>query len=124
MAKVYLPGSKEYMLVRAAYDGKLEDVLRLIPEVETVNGLAGWEWSPATALWWACRRGHPQVVKALLQNGANVVLTDPGKRTVFTAVMDSRRWIREAQRRLNVLIILLQWYPPSQLQTATKEIDR
>ncbi|CAL4122356.1 unnamed protein product [Meganyctiphanes norvegica] len=129
MAKVYLPGSKEYMLVRAAYDGKLEDVLRLIPEVETVNGLAGREWSPATALWWACRRGHPQVAKALLQNGANVVIQCHYGWTALTAVLNSTKpwvvssWEWDFDSRREVLLILLQSLPPSQLRDALTEVE-
>jgi ankyrin repeat protein len=65
----FFPRRREQGLIRAAEDGRLDLVRRLLgagvdPNAQSEGGF--------TALMWAAARGHVEVVKALLESGAEL----------------------------------------------------
>ena len=65
-------------LVIAAVDGDLDRVKAAVSGGEDIDGRDS-EWN--TALHEACRKGHVDIVKYLLDNGANTELTNIFDRT-------------------------------------------
>ena len=65
-------------LVIAGSDGDLDRVKAAVSGGEDIDG-RGSEWN--TALHEACRKGHVDIVKYLLDNGANTELTNIFDRT-------------------------------------------
>jgi len=70
-------GKPTKLLYQAAADGDIEQVKNLIAQGADVNASEGHEkWTPWTPLLAAAGRGHAQVVKLLLENGAKVDVGD------------------------------------------------
>ena len=67
-------------LIRASSKGDIDRVIILIQDSTLVNGKDQYQFTP---LIWACRKGHLQVVKALIDAGANKEIRDLRNRTAF-----------------------------------------
>jgi uncharacterized protein len=80
-----LPES-ETVLMAAARTGKLDAVNLLLARGAQVNATEAWRGQ--TALMWAAGEGHPAVVKALIQSGADIQARSNGG---FTALLFAAR---------------------------------
>ena len=63
------PSNMSVQIIRAAADGDLETVKKLLEEGDDVNSRDNGRWSP---LILAAQNGHLEVVKLLLENGADI----------------------------------------------------
>jgi ankyrin repeat protein len=77
---------KDPELVKAAREGDLKEVIRLLDQGAEVN--AGGEYGTAS-LMWAAERGESELVKALLDKGAETNAKDNNGKT---ALMWASKW--------------------------------
>jgi|GEM_PF-3016230 len=93
--------SAEPLLHRAAYNGDLEEIKRLINAGESVHSL---NTEGATSLHWAAFKGQDQAVEVLIQYGADVnAQTDKGSAALHLAMTHEHHTVISMLNRYGAL---------------------